>query len=173
MKPVDKIKELSKKLKTTNDPKEKEEIFKQMKIIQTFGINSTYGATSIRDSILFNDIDVNKKKLYAIVKYTCIVFDNTEEISCQYYKAPMTDISIEIVDSDPFILERRLNKIFSKDISFLVNDIIRYLKDKTNKSISDFQYTVENNNGNYFISFNTDSGFRAEVLFGIREIEIK
>ena len=173
MKPINKIKELSKKLKTTDDPKEKEEIFRQMKRIQTFGINSMYGATSIHDSMLLNDIDVNKKKLYGIVKYTRIVFDNSEEVSSQYYKTPITDISVETVDSDPSILERRLNKIFSKDISFLVNDIIRYLKDKTNRSISDFQYTLENSNGNYFISFNTDSGFRADVLFGIIEIEIK
>ena len=63
MNPIDRIKELSKRLKITNDPKEREEMFKQMKRIQTFGINSIYGAMSIHDSILFNSINVNKKKL--------------------------------------------------------------------------------------------------------------
>lgn len=173
MKPIDKLKELNKMLKTTEDIKEKQKIFKQMKRVQTFGVNSTYGATSIPNSSLFNDIDVNKKKLYGIVRDIRIEFENSKETSTQHYKTPIEDISIEAVNPDPLILERRLNKIFTNDISLLISDIIKYLKEKLNRPVLNFQYTVKNYNNSYLITFTTDSDFKGSILFSIREIEIK
>ena len=173
MNPVDKLKKLSRKLKETNDPIEKQKIYKEMKRIQTFGINSMYGATSIPNSLLLNDIDINKKKLYGVIRNIRIEFDNSKETSTQHYKTPIKDISIEAVNPDSLILERRLNKIFTYDISFLINDIIKYLKEKLNRPVLNFQYTVENHNCSYLITFTTDLDFKGSILFSIREIEIK
>ena len=173
MNPVNKLKELSKKLKETNDPIERQKIYREMKRTQTFAINSTYGATSMPKSLLLNDIDVNKKKLYGIVRDIHIEFSNSKETSTQHYKTPIKDISIEAVDPDSLILERRLNKIFTDNISLLISDIIKYLKEKLNRPVLNFQYTVKNYNNSYLITFTTDSDFKGSILFSIREIEIK
>ena len=58
---IEELINLQRQLKTETDPKKKEKIMRQMRVVQTLGINSMYGAYDIPKSALFSNKALDRR----------------------------------------------------------------------------------------------------------------
>jgi len=130
---------------------------------------------------LKNKINVNEVKsitlprylkTYAIVKEVYIEFDNSTEISSQYYKTPIEEIFIEAVNENKDILISRLKDIIDNHISLLILDTVKWIESVTKKPLMNLTYDVKYKDNVYIIEYNTQSYVKGTITLAVRQINI-
>jgi len=112
-------------------------------------------------------------KLYGIVKEVYVEFDNSTEVSSQYYKTPIREIFIEAVNKDKNILVSRLKDIIDNHLSFLILDTGKWIESTIKRPLINLTYDLEVKDDTYIIKYNTQSYVKGAITLAVREIDIK